>query len=211
MQKTQILEAVLFELNQGEDREMFLMNANVTQLKVEQFDGFIQRQLFENSQGQWLDLVWWKSHDQAIQASEQIMHDDTCLPFMQSIRTDNMQLYHLNIIDMSLSTTPYIMPAKALEAVFFKPRADILPDRIMSSLLAMQKFLESKTGYLHRQVNESNNQWLDLVWWESFDIALEIAKEIEKDVSLAPHFSIFEGAEMTMLHFVPVPLGRLAN
>jgi hypothetical protein len=211
MQKTQILEAVLFELNAGENREVFLKNASITQTKVEQFAGYIRRQLFENDQGQWLDLVWWESHDEAMKAGELIMQDEACIPFMQAINSETMKMYHLTTVDLGLSETLYPSAAKALEAVFFKPRPNIKHDTVLETSLALQKLVESKKGYLHRQLSEVDNQWLDLVWWESLELALKAAKEVESDASLAPQFAIFAEAEITMLHFSPVQLEILAE
>jgi hypothetical protein len=211
MQRTQILEAVLFELNYGEDREAFLKNASITQTKVEQFAGYIKRHLFENDKGQWLDLVWWESLDEAMKAGERIMQDEACVPFMQAIKSESMKMYHLKSVDIGLSEILPPSEAKALEAVFFKPRPEVKYDDILETSLALQQLVESKTGYRHRQLSEADNQWLDLVWWESLELALKAAKEVESDASLAPQFSIFAGAEMTMLHFSPIRLEILAE
>lgn len=211
MQKTQILEAVLFELNVGEDREVFLKNASITQMKVEQYAGFIQRQLFENDEGQWLDLVWWQSHDEAMKAGELIMQDEACQPFMQAIKADTMKMYHLKTIDLGLESGNHISKALGLEAVFFKPRPDVSHETVLATSLALQKLVTSKTGYRHRQLSEADNQWLDLVWWESLELALQAAQEVASDASLAPQFAIFAGAEMTMLHFHPIQLEILAK
>lgn len=102
--------------------------------------------------------------------------------------------------------------ANVVEVVLFKPQASIKREAILETLSVMQATVEAKKGFVSRQVLENEDgQWLDLLWWESLDDALKAAEEVQHDPELAPHFAIFEGAEMTMMHLHPVQLSMLES
>lgn len=96
MKAANTVEVVVFKLNEGVSREQFLKDAAITQTKVEQFEGYIDRQLLEGEEGQWTDIVWWESKEAAFSAAELIMQDEACMPFMQAINSDTMQMMHLH-------------------------------------------------------------------------------------------------------------------
>jgi hypothetical protein len=102
MQEAKVVEVVLFKLNEGVTVETFVASAAVTEEKVRQYSGFIKRQLSQGEDGQWLDLLWWESLEEAHQAAENIMQDTSCVPFMQAINPDTMQMFHMNPIALAV-------------------------------------------------------------------------------------------------------------
>ena len=96
MKEAKCVEVVVFKLNEGVRREQFLKHAAITQAKIEQYDGFFDRQLLEGEDGQWTDIVHWESKEAAFSAAELIMQDEACMPFMQAINPDSMQMMHLH-------------------------------------------------------------------------------------------------------------------
>lgn len=102
MQQAKVIEVVLFELNDGVSPESFIASAAATEKKVRQYSGFIKRQLSQGENGHWVDLVWWESLEEAHQAAEDIMKDTSCAPFMQAIKPDTMQMFHLNPVAIAV-------------------------------------------------------------------------------------------------------------
>jgi len=100
VKEAKTVEVVVFKLNDGVSREQFLSDAAITQTKIEEFDGYLDRQLLEGDDGQWTDIVWWESKESAFAAAEMIMQDESCMPFMQAINPETMQMMHLHPVTL---------------------------------------------------------------------------------------------------------------
>ncbi|MEM8863091.1 MAG: hypothetical protein AAGD96_32675, partial [Chloroflexota bacterium] len=69
----QVLEVVVFKLAEGVSDEAFLQAAQGIEAWLETKPGFISRRLSNDGQGSWLDLVEWKSMEEAQTAAADIM------------------------------------------------------------------------------------------------------------------------------------------
>lgn len=92
-----VLEAVHFRLKDGVKPEDFIQHASAVQQRLEHYAGFLHRKLYQNADGQWLDLVWWASYEQAIQGAEQLMQEAIAQNFLSDIDMSNLQMNHLHL------------------------------------------------------------------------------------------------------------------
>jgi len=89
-----VIEAVLFKTKpQFTDEQVIQMLTSLNPL-LQHFAGFISRQLSKDDSGQWLDLVYWESMEQARQAAGQVMQREEAMYAFQVIDERNMSMYH---------------------------------------------------------------------------------------------------------------------
>lgn len=95
MQNAKIVEIVLFKPAPEVSEADVLKTTAMMQAKVVTMPGYIDRQLLKNSDGQWVDLVWWESLEQAQAAAEAIMGDEDLAPYMFVFDNGEMTMLHL--------------------------------------------------------------------------------------------------------------------
>jgi heme-degrading monooxygenase HmoA len=67
-----VLEMVLFRLKDGVLEQDFVAAAKAVDGDVRQCKGFIGRQLYQNPDGHWVDLVQWQSQEDAEAAMQSV-------------------------------------------------------------------------------------------------------------------------------------------
>lgn len=95
MSNTHTLEAALFRLKEGTNEEAFLMASDATMTALRSYSGFIRREVLKSGDGQWLDLIYWSSLEEAMSAAEQIMSDPSCHPFLEMLDMKSLTMLHL--------------------------------------------------------------------------------------------------------------------
>ncbi len=95
MQNAKVVEVVLFKPAPEVSEADVLKTTAMMQTKVMTMPGYIDRQLLKNSDGQWVDLVWWESMEQAQSAAEAIMGDEDLAPYMFVFDNAEMTMFHL--------------------------------------------------------------------------------------------------------------------
>ena len=88
------VEIVLFKLKEGADTDAFVAAAAGLAPFLEAQAGFVRRQLLQGDDGQWSDVVHWRTLTEARQAAEVVMQDPRCHPFMGMIEEDGMIMFH---------------------------------------------------------------------------------------------------------------------
>ena len=101
--KANIVEVVLFKTAPGISEAQVLQTASMMQSKVINMPGYIDRQLLKNAEGQWVDLVWWNSLEEAMAASDRIMQDEDLAPYMFIFENAEMAMYHLEPTALTLA------------------------------------------------------------------------------------------------------------
>lgn len=95
--------------------------------------------------------------------------------------------------------------AKAIELVLFKPKPGISADEVKDSLTSLNSVLESYDGFVSRQLAEGKeNQWMDLVFWETIEHAKFAAEDVTKNENAIKAFGVIDEKEMSFFHFEPV-------
>ncbi len=91
-----IVEIAQFKLVAGVDEQGFLKEAEAVQSDfLEKQKGYIDRELLKGGDGQWIDIVHWRSMEEAKRAAEAIMKDPACLGFLQKIDPASVKMMHL--------------------------------------------------------------------------------------------------------------------
>jgi hypothetical protein len=89
-----VLECVVFELNDGVDRTEFLAAAHGVSAWVRTQPGFVSRELFEVDGEGWVDLVRWSTMSDAMSAAERIGESAACGRFMAMIDSASVRMLH---------------------------------------------------------------------------------------------------------------------
>ncbi len=96
MSNNHTLEVALFRLKEGTDQEAFLAATDATNTALKQYGGFIRREVLTSEDGQWLDLVYWNSLEEALSAAEQILSDPSCHPFLEMLDMESVTMLHMH-------------------------------------------------------------------------------------------------------------------
>lgn len=88
-----VVEIVLFRLKEGIRREDFLQAADALMLDLRRMSGYIERELLSDASGQWVDLVRWRSLDEALAAAEQFNTLPSARPFSAMIEPPSRMLH----------------------------------------------------------------------------------------------------------------------
>ena len=91
-----ILEIAEFKLAAGADEQGFLKEADAVQRDfLERQKGYMDRELLKGEDGEWIDIVHWRSMEEAKRAADTIMQDPACLGFLQKIEPESVKMMHL--------------------------------------------------------------------------------------------------------------------
>ena len=92
MEKTTVIEMVLFKVNEGVEIEFAKKELiKVNEFLVEQ-EGFVSRKISISDEGQFLDLVYWTDMNSAMAAANKVMQSADLLKTF-SIIDENTQIY----------------------------------------------------------------------------------------------------------------------
>ena len=90
-----VLELVVFKLVPGVTREHFLQTNEPVSDWISEQPGFISRDLSYDADGdRWVDVLWWKTLEEARAASERALHSDSCTPMFGLIDMDDILMLH---------------------------------------------------------------------------------------------------------------------
>lgn len=93
-----IVEHCQFKLNEGTGREAFLTTVQTTNEFLKECTGFIHRSLcFDESKGQWIDILHWDCFDNAHKAGEAFMSAPEAAGFMSLIKEDSVTMQHFPV------------------------------------------------------------------------------------------------------------------
>lgn len=92
----QTIEIVLFRLAPNVTTAEFLEAAQGIESWLEEVGGFQRRELSHNAEGQWVDIVYWDSLEQAQSAAETIMATEAGQAFGSKIDGESIQMMHVH-------------------------------------------------------------------------------------------------------------------
>ena len=89
------LELVVFKLNEGVSREQFLGTNDAVSRWISEQPGFISRELsYDHEGGRWIEVVWWRTLEEAQAAAERAMSSEACAPMFSLIDMDSTLMLH---------------------------------------------------------------------------------------------------------------------
>ena len=90
-----VLELVVFKLRDGASREQLLATVDGVSDWISRQPGFISRELVHDGEGdRWIDVVWWRSMDEARTAAELAMSSESCAPMFGLIDMQSTLMLH---------------------------------------------------------------------------------------------------------------------
>jgi hypothetical protein len=100
-----VLELVVFKLREGVTREQLLGTTDAVSAWAAEQPGFISRELSHDAEGdRWIDIVWWRTLEDAHAAAERALTSETCAPMFALIDQESTLMIH---------GEPAIEPARA--------------------------------------------------------------------------------------------------
>lgn len=95
----QAIEMVMFKTKQHLNEQ----EAKITLLSVnpilQTYPGFISRVLSKNTDGFWLDIVYWNSMEEAKDAAQEVMKNETAVKVFDAIESSTIQMFHFTPVD----------------------------------------------------------------------------------------------------------------
>ncbi|HEX8054969.1 MAG TPA: hypothetical protein VF517_18445 [Thermoleophilaceae bacterium] len=90
-----VLELVVFKLKDGAAREQLLGTVDAVSAWVAEQPGFVGRELAHDRGGdRWIDIVRWRSLEDAHAAAELAMSSESCAPMFGLINMESMLMLH---------------------------------------------------------------------------------------------------------------------
>ena len=90
-----VLELVVFSLRAGSSREAFLGTVDAVSSWIAEQPGVMSRSLAEDREGgRWIDVVWWRSREEAEAAAERALSSQSCAPMFGLIDMQSTLMVH---------------------------------------------------------------------------------------------------------------------
>jgi|SRR5215217_239211 len=106
-QPEKVLELVVFKLGDGVSREQFLGTVDEVSRWISRRPGFISRELSYDSDGdRWIEVIWWKSMDEAQAAAELAMTSESCAPMFAVIDMASTLMLHGALVSPPVAAVP---------------------------------------------------------------------------------------------------------
>ena len=90
------------------------------------------------------------------------------------------------------------------EIVVYKAKDGISAEQVIESAQSIQPLLENYPGYISRElIQTEDDQWVDLVTWESLADAHHAAEDIMKHPEAEMMMAVIEAESINMMHGMP--------
>jgi hypothetical protein len=94
-EQSKVLELVVFKLRDAATPEQLLGSADAVSEWVKQQPGFLSRELSYDAEGdRWIDVVWWRTMEEAKAAAEAALSSESCAPMFALIDVASTQMIH---------------------------------------------------------------------------------------------------------------------
>lgn len=94
-QEAKVLELVVFQLTDGVTRDELLATVDPVSRWAAEQPGFVSRDLVHDAEhDRWIDVVWWRSMEDAHAAAEAAMHSPSCAPMFALIDEKETLMLH---------------------------------------------------------------------------------------------------------------------
>jgi antibiotic biosynthesis monooxygenase (ABM) superfamily enzyme len=87
-------EIIIYRLKPGVDRDQFMEISTRATDWLRQRPGYLGRELLEDDNGQWVDLVRWVTMDDALAAASAFMEVPEALAFMDAVVPESVTMLH---------------------------------------------------------------------------------------------------------------------
>ena len=87
-------EIVIYRLKPDVDRDQFIEISNRATEWLRRHPGYLGRELLEDDNGQWVDLVRWATMDDALAAAGAFMEVPEAAAFMDVVEPESITMLH---------------------------------------------------------------------------------------------------------------------
>ncbi|GIK63881.1 MAG: hypothetical protein BroJett018_16750 [Chloroflexota bacterium] len=91
-----VVELVLFRAKAGVSQQTLIEGTQSIQMWLAQQPGYIRRELLMTHEGQWADLVYWNSYEEAMVAGEKFMSLPEAGPLESVMDVTTIQMFHFH-------------------------------------------------------------------------------------------------------------------
>jgi hypothetical protein len=91
---SKVLELVVFKLRDAATREQFLGTVDAVSEWARQQPGFLSRELYDAEGDGWIDVVWWRTMEDANAAAAVALSSASCAPMFALIDQESTQMIH---------------------------------------------------------------------------------------------------------------------
>jgi hypothetical protein len=95
---------------------------------------------------------------------------------------------------------------KVLELVLFRLKDGATRDDLVATVDGVTDWVKTQPGFVSRDLTyaAAEDQWIDVVWWDSLEAAESAAAAATTSESCAPMFGLIDMESTVMLHGEPV-------
>lgn len=91
---------------------------------------------------------------------------------------------------------------KCVEMVMFRPQEKVSNDELLKAMTATNKIVKNFDGFIHRSTSiNDDGGFLDVVYWESKEEALEAAAKVQKIPEVMKNFALIDPNSIKMKHY----------
>ena len=98
MAQGEVVEVAMFRLKEGGERDAVLAALVPTAARLKRRPGFVRRELLEDGEGQWVDLVHWSTLDEAMAAGEAFTAAPETQGLLDAIDPATVRMLHPRVV-----------------------------------------------------------------------------------------------------------------
>jgi hypothetical protein len=93
-----VVEIVIYKIKKGVNEDEHITRAIEVAKSLSKLDGFVGRNFTKDSEGKWVDLVYWKDMTSAKNAASVFPTLPECQEFLADINEDDIQYIHTSVL-----------------------------------------------------------------------------------------------------------------
>jgi heme-degrading monooxygenase HmoA len=197
-----VLEVALFNVKPGLTDEAVIKAARAIQIDLEKFPGYLKRELFKGENHQWLDLVHWRSLDDAQSSAGQIMSGPNWPAFEAVINPDGGRMIHATpqVIYGSGDAAQGDKPA-VIDLVLFRTLPGVTDEQNLKVAEDLQPVIQQQPGYLKLELYKSaEGEWVEVVYWESSEAARAGNERVMASPEMGATYQVLDPETVLVMH-----------
>lgn len=197
-----ILEFAMFNAKPGVSDDVVIKAAQAIQTDLAVSPGYLKRELFKGEGSQWLDLVHWRSLDEAMSAAQQIMSGPNWPRFETVLAPEGGRMIHAHeqVVFGAVEITPLDRPL-VIDVVLFKTLPGVTDAQNLKVAEMLQPIIQAQQGYIKLELFKSEDrQWVEIVYWESSEAARAGNENVMASPEMAATFEVLDPEKTEVLH-----------
>jgi hypothetical protein len=97
------------------------------------------------------------------------------------------------------------MQHQVVEMVLFSVRKGVTRNAFLATVDGVSQWAQAQPGFISRDLSwsESDDRWMDLIWWQTLADALAAADAIMASEECGAMMSLIDETSMVMVHAAP--------